>query len=183
METSSKRNMIIPRELFSSLPGFKEGNLSMMPYSRENIDTEVEKKDKTTKFFQNYLQSILDETLQKFITPTGKQSFLVFKHNKYIPIPTESIAFFYVKYESSIIVTFDRQEYFVNYSLDEIQQLLSDRLFTRLNRQYVVNFNAIKEVEHYFARKLLVNLTIPTQEKVLVSKEKASGFLNWLESR
>jgi hypothetical protein len=73
---------------------------------------------------------------------------------------TENIAFFYIKYESAMIMCFDRQEYFVNYSLDQIQSLLPEKQFYRLNRQYLINFNAVKEVEHYFARKLLVNPVI-----------------------
>lgn len=114
---------------------------------------------------------------------TGKSSFLVFKHNKYFIVPTENIAFFYVKHETSTMVCFDRQEYFLNFSLENIQTLLSVRQFFRLNRQYLVSFNAVKEVEHYFARKLLVNLVIPTPDKLVVSKEKLSGFLYWLDNR
>lgn len=113
----------------------------------------------------------------------GKKSFLVFKQQKYLTVPTENIAFFYVKYESSMIVTFDRNEYSVNYSLEQIQHLLPDQQFFRLNRQYLINFNAIKEVEHYFARKLLVKPAIPFTGKLLVSREKARSFLSWLESR
>jgi two-component system response regulator LytT len=57
-------------------------------------------------------------TQSKGILPvaTGKTSFLVFKHNKYFMVPTESIAFFYVRYETTTMVCFDLQEYFVNYS-------------------------------------------------------------------
>jgi DNA-binding LytR/AlgR family response regulator len=113
----------------------------------------------------------------------GKTSFLVFQHNKYITVPTRNIAFFYVKYDSSTIAGFDRQEHFVNYSLEQIQRLVSERQFFRVNRQYLINFQAIKEVEHYFARKLLVNLHVPVSEKILVSREKVSLFLEWLEDR
>ena len=91
-------------------------------------------------------------------------------------MPVENIAFFQVKYESSAIVCMDRREYPVNHSLDQIQNLLTGKQFFRLNRQYLVNFNAIKEVEHYFARKLLVNLIIATAEKLLVPKEKVRLF-------
>ena len=117
------------------------------------------------------------------IRGTGKKSFLVFKNNKYTTVPTRNVAFFYIKCTSAVLVTFDGQEYFVNYSLDQIQEMLATDQFYRLNRQYLVNFNAIKEVEHYFARKLLVSLAIPIKEKLLVSKEKARSFLDWLENR
>lgn len=114
---------------------------------------------------------------------SGKKSFLVYKHNKYIIVPVETIAFFYVKYETTAIVSLDKQEHFVSYSLEQIQQLVSGEQFYRLNRQYLINFSAVKEVEHYFARKLLVNPIIPFGDKLLVSKEKARSFLDWLENR
>src|SRR5215204_4201362 len=121
--------------------------------------------------------------IPKAVNEAGKKSFLVYKHNKYLTIPTENIAFFYIKYDAPVIVCFDKQEFAVNYSLEQIQHLLSEKQFYRLNRQYLINFNAVKEVEHYFARKLLVNLVISLKEKILVSKEKATSFLRWLENR
>ena len=131
----------------------------------------------------NQSNATFDELFMKLTTPTGKKSFLVFKHNKYITVPTEKIAFFYVKYESSIMVCFDRQEYAVNYSLEQIQHLVNTHQFFRLNRQCLINFETVKEVEHYFARKLLVTPAIPVPDKLLVSKEKVSSFLHWLEHR
>ena len=113
----------------------------------------------------------------------NKKSFLVYKRNKYIVVPTETIAFFYVKNETTLIVCFDKQEYFVSYSVDQIEQMVSDQQFYRLNRQYLINFSAVKEVEHYFARKLLVNPAVPFNDRLLVSKEKARSFLDWLENR
>ena len=120
------------------------------------------------------------ETLQ---ISTGKKSFLVFKNNKYVNVLTERIAFFYIKYDSAMIMCFDNQEYFVNYSLEQIQNLLPEKQFYRLNRQYLINFDAVKEVEHYFSRKLLVNPAIPTKAKLIVSKDKVSEFLHWLDNR
>ncbi|HTL08118.1 MAG TPA: LytTR family DNA-binding domain-containing protein [Chitinophagaceae bacterium] len=125
----------------------------------------------------------LEDILGKLGPHAGKKSFLVFKNNKYINILTKNIAFFYIRYESPIIVTLDKQEYFVHHSLEQIQAMLPEQQFFRINRQYLINFNAVKEAEHYFARKLLVNLTIPTKEKLIVSKERVSSFLHWLDNR
>jgi two-component system response regulator LytT len=140
-----------------------------------------------TEDYRNMFQQLrlpwLNELLTKLTTSTGKKSFLVFKNNKYINVPTENIAFFYIKYESPMIMCFDRQEYFVNYSLEQIQNLLPEKQFYRLNRQYLINFNAVKEVEHYFARKLLVNPVISMKDKLIVSKEKVTEFLQWLDNR
>ena len=136
---------------------------------------------------QNLLQQdkplSLDDLFAQLATAIGKKSFLVFKHNKYFTIAVEKIAYFYIKYETSIMVCMDQREYPVDYSLDHIQSLLTTQQFFRVNRQYLVNFNAVKEVEHYFARKLLVNLTVATIDKLLVPKEKVRLFLDWLEHR
>jgi DNA-binding LytR/AlgR family response regulator len=119
----------------------------------------------------------------KFQSGLRKESFLAFRDNKYVVVPTSTIAFFYIKYETTVIVCFKKHEYFVNYSLEQIQQLVSDQQFYRLNPHYLINFSVVKEVERYFARKLLVNPVISFTERLLVSKEKAKDFLAWLENR
>src|SRR5260221_4658904 len=139
--------------------------------------------DDYKNFFQQLRLPWLNDLLTKLAVPTGKKSFLVLKHNKYFNALTENIAFFCIKYESAMIVCFDKQGYFVNYSLEQIQNLLPEKQFYRLNRQCLINFNAIKEVEHYFARKLLVNPVVPMKDKLLVSKDKVSDFLHWLYNK
>jgi DNA-binding LytR/AlgR family response regulator len=143
----------------------------------------VEKTNERRDFFpQTEVHNVHGRLIGKN-APAGKSSFMVFERNKYFTVPTESIAFFYVKHECSTIVCFNKQEHFVNYSLDQIQNLINDKHFFRVNRQYIISFSAVKEAEHYFARKLLVNLIVPAPEKLLVSREKASSFLEWLENR
>ena len=149
-----------------------------------DIDNVIDTRTNEFKnFFQQFRLPWLDELLMRLTTENGKKSFLVFKSNKYINVLTENIAFFYIKYESPVIMCFDKQEYFVNYSLEQIQNLLPGKQFYRLNRQYLINFSAVKEVEHYFARKLLVNPVIPMKDKLIVSKEKVTDFLHWLDNR
>jgi DNA-binding LytR/AlgR family response regulator len=113
----------------------------------------------------------------------GKKSFLVFQRNKYMTVPTEKIAFFYIQFKCSVIVTVDKHEYSINYSLEQVEQLVSVHQFFRLNRQYLISFSVVREVEYYFARKLLVVPTIQFRDKLIVSKEKAKSFLDWLENR
>jgi two-component system, LytTR family, response regulator LytT len=131
---------------------------------------------------QNYPLN-LNDLINRLSVSTGKTSFLVFKNNKYFTVRTENIAYFYVKHNSAILVSFDGPEYSLNYSLDHIQNLLTEKQFFRLNRQYLINFQAVKEVEYYFARKLLVNLIIQVTDKLLVPREKVHVFLAWLENR
>lgn len=155
-----------------------------METQTRNTDFSITKRSNALETtYQQQRPFSLDDLVAKLAVTTGKKSFLVFKQNKYFTVPVESIAFFQVKYESSTIVCMDRREYQVNYSLDQIQHLLTGNQFFRVNRQYLVNFSAIKEVEYYFARKLLVNLHTATAEKLIVPKEKVRNFLYWMENR
>jgi two-component system response regulator LytT len=183
MEDQLKKNDLTfeqrPLEIF----GINEIDYVLNPFSREDVVTLFEKIVKFKNFFQQNQLPNLDNLLTKLSEPAGKTSFLVFKCNKYITVRTENIAFFYVRNESSMMTCFDGQEYFVNYSLEQIQNLLTNKQFFRLNRQYLINFSAVKEVEHYFSRKLFVKLIIPVPDKLLISKEKSCCFLQWLEDR
>lgn len=154
-----------------------------LPKHLSNTVNAFTKTEDIKHFLQKYHLPDLLELLEKLTMSASKKSFLVFKNNKYMNVLTKNIALFYVSYESSVIMCFDRQEYFVNHSLEQIQNSLSEKEFFRLNRQYLINFNAVKEVEYYFARKLLVNPAVPVKEKLLVSKEKVTSFLHWLDNR
>jgi two-component system response regulator LytT len=158
-------------------------NYTTEPLRAGEIVTMFNKTDQLKSFFQHSSLPVLDDLLKKLAMTSGKKSFLVLKNNKYFNVLTENIAFFYVNYASSVIMSFDRQEFMVNHSMEQIQNLLTEKQFYRLNRQYLINFDAVKEVEHYFARKLLVNLIVPTKIKLLVPKEKVTSFLHWLDNR
>lgn len=155
----------------------------LKPFSKEELQTAFEKVESFRNFFQQNKEPDLECLLKKIGIDDGKKSFLVFKNNKYTTVQTEQIAFFYIRNETPTIMTFQTQEYSLSQSLDQVQSLISPKQFYRLNRQYLINFNAIKEVEHYFARKLFVRLTIATPDKLLIGKEKTTAFLNWLENR
>ena len=155
----------------------------LKPFSKEDVHEAFEKVENFKNFFQQPTRPGLGGLSRMIGLDEGKKSFLVFKDNKYTTIQTALIAFIYIRYESSTIMTFQGQEYPIAQSLDQLQGVLSPQQFYRLNRQYLINFSAVKEVEHYFARKLLVKLVIPCADKLVIGKETASAFLDWLDNR
>jgi two-component system response regulator LytT len=168
-----------------SLEAFKANGIDyiLKPFSKEDIEIAFEKVDQLKNYFQQNFVPDIGSLLSRLEPQGGKKSFLVFKHNKYVTVHTDTIAYFCIKHEMVHIVCLDKQEYPVNQSLDQIYSLLSSSMFYRLNRQYIINFNAVKEIEPYFARKLYVKLIIPTEERLLINKERSSNFLHWMENR
>lgn len=168
-----------------SLEAFKSNGVDyvLKPFSKEDIQEAFRKVDSLKNFFQQNTTPDLGELLARLNPPAGKTSFLVFKNQKYTTVHTDGIAFFYIRNEATSIMGFDQQEYALNQSLDQITAAVSSKQFFRVNRQYLVNFKAIKEVEHFFLRKLYVKLVIETPERLLINKEKSTAFLSWMEDR
>lgn len=170
-----------------AIEAFKSNGIDyvLKPFSRESITLAITKAVELKNFFQRNRKALpdFDQLINRNAENKGKSSFLIFKNNKYVTIQTENIAFFCIKNDMPVIMTFDKAEYPITQSLDEVQKLLAPIQFFRLNRQYLVNFAAIREAEHYFSRKLIVKLTVNTEEKLLVGKDKATTFLSWLENR
>ncbi|MBO9633977.1 MAG: response regulator transcription factor [Chitinophagaceae bacterium] len=155
----------------------------LKPFSREDLEKAIEKVEAFGNFFQRDKNIDLEALFSKLGKDEGKKSFLVFQNNKYITIASDQIAFFYTRHETTHLVSFQKQTYTIPTSLDQLQSQLSSIQFYRLNRQYIINFNAVKEVEHYYGRKLLVHLHIATPDDLLVGKERSTAFLGWLSER
>ena len=170
-----------------ALEAFKANGVDYLlkPFSEATVRAAFDKLDKISNTFSSRpIPTALVEQLLHLTQPdAGKQSFLVFKNGKYTTVPVEQIAYFFVRNEQTTLVTLTGGTFTINQSLDDTARQLNSKSFYKLNRQYLIGFKAVKEVEYYFARKLLVKLTVPTDEKLLVGKDKATAFLHWLEAR
>lgn len=169
-----------------TLDAFKSNGVDyiLKPFSKEDIAEALRKVNELKNFFQQKSTPDLSGLLAKLVPPpAAKTTFLVFQHQKYRTVHVDEIALFFVQHEATWMLCFDKQRYPVNQSLDQIAQAVSPKQFFRLNRQHLVNFSAIREVEPYFLRKLLVKLSVETPEKLTVNKEKSHQFLAWMEER
>ena len=104
---------------------------------------------------------------------------LVYQKDKILPIPVNDIAFFYLKNGVVSLITFDKKNYLVNKNMEELGKI-TEPLFFRANRQFLVNRKAVLDASSYLSRKLSVSLSVPTPETVTISKEKIPQFLMWL---
>jgi two-component system response regulator LytT len=154
----------------------------LKPFNTTKIKEAFDKFHQLRHTFTNWAQSIEDvlSALQHSQATHKKvTSLLVHYQNKVIPFKLSEIAIFFIKNDATLLYTFDQQSYVVNKTLDELQQLDPD-LFFRANRQFIVNRNAIKEASHYLARKMSLELTLPFEGTITISKEKVSQFFEWL---
>jgi DNA-binding LytR/AlgR family response regulator len=121
------------------------------------------------------LYNLLKTTLSR-----RKSTLLVSFRDKTFPVNLNSIAYFFVEDETTLLYT-EGKEYTLSKSLEEIEVGIDAAQFFRANRQYLINRDFIKEIEKFFARKLVIKLTVPVREPIVVSKAKATEFMTWLE--
>ncbi|MBS1746542.1 MAG: response regulator transcription factor [Bacteroidetes bacterium] len=150
----------------------------LKPYNRTAIQKAVLKYLNLTKENSyNKLLEGLSVVADKLINK--EKQVLVHHKDKIVPISIDSIAVFYIENDVTKICCFNQSVYVLSSNLDEIENEHPSK-FYRANRQYLINKKAIKEVSKFFARKLLVHLTINFQHEIIVSKTKSSQFLTWL---
>ena len=110
----------------------------------------------------------------------GRKSFLVYYQEKLIPLAVNSISFFYKKNQITYATKTNNKTYVIDNSLDEIQGELSSVDFYRANRQFIIQRSAIENITFYFNGRLIVNILPKPDDKIIVSKAKATEFKKWL---
>jgi DNA-binding LytR/AlgR family response regulator len=109
-----------------------------------------------------------------------KSRFLIKQGDKLLSVEATDIAYFQTRNGVVYLCTFDNNKYLMDFNLDELSQQLDPEKYYRANRQFVINFKAIKMVHKYHKGKLLIELVHKTDEPITVSSEKATDFKAWL---
>lgn len=120
----------------------------------------------------------LIETLRRE-TRAYKLRFLVPYQDRFISIPTTDILYFVSAHKQTFVVSKENKKFPLDTALDAVEQELDPANFFRVNRQFLVAFEAITSIHNYFNNKLKISLRGCTEE-VIISKEKAGSFKKWL---
>jgi two-component system response regulator LytT len=125
----------------------------------------------------------LMETLKEVrpeLTP-ATTSVLVSWKDRIIPLKVGDIAFIGVEAGYTYLVTMDNRRFPLQESLEEYMKRFGTG-FYRVNRQYLVNREAVTEAVHHTHRKLLVRIKPDAGMEITLSKARVPEFLHWLEA-
>lgn len=168
-----------------ALKAFKANGIDyiLKPFSGKTIEEALNRYKTLRENFMD-INAPIGRILDLFEDRKNKKqnTVLVYHKENIIPVKVDDIALFHIEYEVTRLITFSRQHHIINKSLEELETITGSDFF-RANRQYLLNRNAIRNVSQYFARKLIVSLSIPFDSKIIVSKEKVTLFLNWLSGK
>ena len=109
-----------------------------------------------------------------------KSHFLIpAKGDRLIPIETETILYFHIANGQVKAVDDTGREHLFPQTLDELADALDPRLFFRANRQFHIAKRAIREASLWFNGRLSITLSVPTPERIIISKARAAEFKAW----
>ena len=152
----------------------------LKPFDEDSVRRALDKLRSLQGGMEHANYHAIAEAMKQQLYPKSKpSSILIHQGDKLIPVSLEDIAIFFIKDEILSALTFSMKRYFVDKKLDSLEESFSPDFF-RVNRQQLVNRKAVQNASQYFHRKLLVNLTIPFDEEVVVGKLKVTAFKDWL---
>ncbi len=165
-----------------AIEAFKVNSVDYLlkPIKKEDLEQAIKK-------YEGLKQNSLSRELQNIqnlisTSASSKKSRFMVKSGQVIKtIPSEEVAYFLAEEGVVLLVNFEGSRFVINYTLDQLEQQLDEKIFFRANRQIIVNINAVKEANPYFKGRLHLTVEPRLKDDQIISSSKASAFKDWLD--
>ncbi len=128
---------------------------------------------------QGFSTDQLQQLLQS-LQPSYKQRFAIKIGDNIRLVPTEEILFFQSQHKITYLTTEAGKRYPVQYTLAELEGLVDQKQFFRINRGVLLRDRAIKGVAMISNSRLKVKVPF-VEEDFVVSRERCQDFKEWLD--
>lgn len=166
------------------LKAFKVNSIDYLlkPINQEDLQRSLDKYQNLKSQFSESNPPSIQELIKNIRLDERKfkSRFLVKMGEKMMSVETEDILCFFAKSGLVYLQTSGGKKYLMDQTLDEICNELNPEKYYRANRQYILNYAAIKAVHKFGKSKLLVETNFEHEEQIIVSSEKATAFKQWL---
>ena len=121
-------------------------------------------------------------SLSDMFSSGPKERFLVRVGAHFRSVPVAEVRCFYISERSTFMFVEGGMNYAIDYSLDRVERVVDSRHFFRINRHFIVNYNAIGDVIAYSSSRLRVILNNWTESgEIVVSRERVGPFKEWMD--
>ena len=118
---------------------------------------------------EKYANNLLLE--EKIFVSTGA--------NRNFPVLVDSIAYVYVKEGSQIMVKKDAPKLIVDNKIDELEEILGNQKFFRINENIIIKLDAIQSTEAYTPKQMKITLKPACEIEAIVDEDKSSVIKSW----
>jgi two-component system, LytTR family, response regulator LytT len=152
----------------------------LKPIEKEKLANALQKFQRLRQSNQTIDLSGLMNSITS-LQPSYKKRFVVNVGEKLKSVDAANIAYFYSMDKNTFLVTQTGEQYAIDFSLDKLESLLDPEVFFRVNRQYIVRFQAIAKMSVLSTSRIKLELIPKTEEMVMVSSARTHAFRGWLD--
>lgn len=165
-----------------AIQAFEHNSISYLlkPIDPEKLEQAINKFQQTMEKQDERLAQLLSYLKQNTPGHQYTSRFILSLGKVQRPVNADQIAYFMADNKYLFAITFEGKKYFCDYTLTDLEHKVNPRQFFRVNRRYMVNINAIKELLSYSKSRLKIKLTPETEEEVIISNSKSNEFKTWL---
>jgi len=113
---------------------------------------------------------------------TNKSRFMVKVGEKIRTIMVEDILAFYSFEKTTYLHTSTHRNYIIDYSLEELESMLDESRFFKINRKYIVSIEACSQIIAWSNSRLKIDIDGIDDHKIVVARERVREFKAWLDS-
>lgn len=152
----------------------------MKPIDKTELEYALDKFKSLAKTESNVtnIAGILKELMQK---PSYRVRFLVTYRDGYKSVDVSDIDFVYSEFKTSNLFLKSGVIIAIPQTMEELEQELDPNIFFRANRQFFIRAESIKSIANYFNAKLKIQLKLDPDREVIISREKAPFFKQWMD--
>jgi two-component system, LytTR family, response regulator LytT len=167
-----------------ALKAFKVNSLDYLlkPVQKEELQAALNKYQKLKVSSEGNLNvdNLVKELQQKLKPKSFRKRFLVKHAQKLASVEISDIAYFYSDGRLNFFKTNDNKKYVVDYTMDELEDMLDPEIYFRISRSFYVSIDSVEKIDDYFGNRLILGLKPAVDKEALVSREKVTDFKNWL---
>lgn len=164
-----------------TLKAFKQNSIDYLlkPVKESDLKEAI---DKYKKIHQKVSISGLQKIINGFKTNEYKERFLIKVGEHLKSLEIKSINCFFIKESYTFLCTIEGRSYGIDYSLDKIECLMNPRDFFRINRNFIVKFDAIENILAYSSNRLRIRIKGFNEiDDIIVSRERVKMFKEWMD--
>ena len=134
--------------------------------------------------FRKYSKGDIEQYIEHIsqLRPTRKycDTLLISHRDKLIPVSVRDVSCFYSSDNLRQIIMRNGKAYPLSKTLGEIISTLDPTQFMRVNKQYIIARNSVKDITVWFNYRLRITLDTDIPEQIFISKNRATEFKTWL---
>jgi two-component system, LytTR family, response regulator len=121
------------------------------------------------------------ESVKRMLVKPYKNRFVVKVGEHLRAVSTGDIICFFSRDKTTYLCTCDKRILIIDYSLDQLMELLDPEIFFRISRKNIISRDAISDIVIYSKSRLKIKLKVDLDEPPVVSREKVNQFREWLD--